>query len=147
MFLSCQPPWDFRGFLFHIDSKGLPACPVCQGLCSTPGLSHFSAGFPWEQNRTRVYSFTHSLVCSFIHSFMILPVQMVMGRGYACKRRYKILCTNNKGKQAHIGKNPTKIGLCDQAQLKKGVRCQQMGTWKSELGTPFLKPGEDPGGA
>ena len=47
-----------------------------------------------------------------------------------------------------MGENATQVSLYDQTQfLKKGAGFQQMGTWKSERGTPFLKPREDPGGA
>lgn len=42
-----------------------------------------------------------------------------------------------------MDKNPTRIVLSDQAQLKKGTGFYQ----KSELGAPFLKWREDPGGA
>ena len=70
-----------------------------------------------------------------------------MCRGYGCKRGHKILCTSNKGKQAYTGENATRVSLCDQTQVKKGAEFQQMGTWKSEWGIPFLKPREGPGGA
>lgn len=53
---------------------------------------------------------------------------MMMCRGYGCKRGHKILCTNNKGKQAYMGENATQVSLCDQTQLKKGAGFQQMGT-------------------
>ena len=46
-----------------------------------------------------------------------------------------------------MGENATQVSLCDQTQLKKGAGFQQMGTWKSEWGPPFLKPREGSGGA